>query len=133
MLGRVERTTDFTFGAAPTTFALGAVPGTRLQFWVEEQEMIFVDGADVANGANGLIAHALDAGDVNLLQTSYASRIVRLAPGLHTMELRIKVPGAGTGVPTVAGATIPCELIAMRNSHIGTLAHGVDSKALLIQ
>lgn len=159
MLGRVEVTTDQVSQAAPTfaAFNLVAQPfvnGAALQFWVEEDEMlvdlvakvtysnsvveatdftIFVASgsgaaADIASGANGLARHvAAVAGDEN---TVYAKRTVRLAKGRHTATVRLKAP---SGVVTVQGASIPCELMAMRNSHIATLGHGVDSKFQLTQ
>lgn len=153
MLGSVERTTDFATGAGPT-FATGAVPGTALQFWVEEEEMIIelvakvtlsnsvveptdvtifvaqngAAAADVASGTNGLarVTPAV-AADEN---TVIGRRTLRLPRGRHVAQVRVKAP---TGVVTVQGASIPCELSALRLSHIATLGHGVDSKALLIQ
>lgn len=153
MLGRVEVVVDRVSQAAPTFVAFNGaqafVNGASLQFWVEEDEMfvdltakitysntvvegtdftIFVSqngvaAADIAVGANGLARHtAAIAADEN---TVIASRTVRLPKGRHVATIRAFAP---TGVVTVQGASIPCELMAFRNSHIATLGHGVDSK-----
>ena len=158
MLGRVEFAVNAATGAAPT-FVTGTFTASQLQFWVEEAEMlvnltakvafsnsvvertdftIFVDGLDimttVAFGGNAAftngIATATGAGVAGDINTIIAARTVRLPKGQHTMELRAK---AVAGIVTVNAATIPCELTAMRNSHIGTLGHGVDSKFQLAQ
>lgn len=145
MLGRVELTTDVAL-AAPAAFT--KVTGAEMLFHVEEEEMLvdlyakvtfstsavaradftlFVDGANVG-GANGLACLTpAAAADVN---TVVAARTVRLAKGSHILDLRVKV---AAGDLTVAGATIPCELVAERRSHPATLGHGVDSKVQLIQ
>lgn len=154
MLGRVEVVSNVVTAAGPVFATTGLVTGALLQFWVEEDEMlvdltakvtlansvveetdvtIFVASgtsaaADIAAGTNGLarITPAV-AADEN---TVFARRVVRLAKGLHTASVRVKAP---TGVVTVAGTSIPCELMAMRLSHMATLGHGVDSKVQLIQ
>ena len=151
MLGRKTLTTDATLAAAPVDFATNQLAAGELTlgFTVEEQEMlvdlemsitfsntvvertdftIFVDGTDVAPGANGLACFTQAvAADENTIYNNYT---VRVAQGFHTAEVRIKAP---TGAVTVEGATIPAQLVVRRHSHPATLGHGVDSKVQLIQ
>ena len=156
MLGLKRLEADFTYAATPNTFT-AAVDGTsgegllQIGFQVEEDEMFvhlycrmlvdidaddtcnftfYVDNSDVETvGTAGLV-------QVPLLAASDPSTVViektlRLDRGFHTVAMRMLT--AGAGVPTLAGATIPCELEVRRSSHPATLGHGVDSKAQLIQ
>lgn len=150
MLGRKEHTADAVLAAAPTDFATNQLAAGEMElvFNVEEDEMlidliakitlsnsvneatditIFVDGTDIASGANGLARITPEADDEH---TVHAERTVRLDRGEHTAEVRIKAP---TGAVTVQGASIPSELVARRHSHPATLGHGVDSKVQVIQ
>lgn len=151
MLGRKEQAADVTL-TTPTDFATAQLANGELalSFSVEEDEMlvdlelsltyshttnadpsdftIFVDGTDIAPGANGLVRHTPAAADDE--NTLYVSRTVRLARGLHIAELRAKT---GSNNIVIEGATIPAALVARRSSHPATLGHGVDSKVQLIQ
>ena len=151
MLGRKTHSADAVLAAAPTDFATNQLSNgeMELSFWIEEAEMLvdlaarlvysnsvvertdftlFVDGVDIAPGANGLMSHTeAVADDENSVEVF---RTVRLDQGQHTVELRIKAP---TGAVTVEGGTTPAELTAMRHSHFGTLGHGVDAKTQLVQ
>lgn len=153
MLGRALVTADETLAGA-TTFALGAVAGASLAFWVEEDEMLvdlecqatitdasaeavdltlFVDGVDVAasadlgGGADGLLRMTYAAAATHTLAVAAT---VRLDPGQHQLELRAK---CASGALDMENATFPLKLVARRHSHPATLGHGVDSKAQLIQ
>ena len=155
MLARVERTTDLVLAAGAIAFTdLAAnknpLAGMQLKFWVEEPEMlvdlsakitfsdatgalltaftIYVDGVDIANGSNGLAAFTPT---IAYVYTLSFGRVVRLAKGEHTAELRAKTLGGSA--TTINGGTVPCELVVVRHSHVGTLGHGVESKTQLIQ
>lgn len=151
MLGQKTHAADVTL-AAPTDFATNQLAAGELTlgFNVEESEMLvdlemnityshtvnadpsdftlFVDGADVAAGANGLARHTPAAAtDEN---TVYSSVTTRLAQGYHTVELRAQT---ATNNIVIEGGTIPASIVARRHSHPATLGHGVDSKVQLIQ
>jgi len=151
MLGRKTLTADATL-AGPTDFdttqlALGQL---ELGFTVEEDEMLvdlearltysnsvreatdftfYVDGvASPDLPVEGLVRHtAAVIADEN---TVYVKATLRLAKGYHTAEARTSAP---SGAVTIEGASMLCEVTARRNSHIGTLGHGVDAKAQLVQ
>lgn len=156
MLGLKRLEADFVYGGDPDAFtaALDAGSGEgllELGFQVEEAEMLvdlecrllmdvsandtlrltfFVDGVDVETvGTAGLYqVPLLTASDPTSI---YLNKTVRLDQGFHTVEVRMLT--VGNGIPTIAGATIPAELVARRHSHPATLGHGVDSKVQLIQ
>ena len=151
MLGFKRQSVDVTL-TAPTTFAIAQLAAGELTagFTVEEVEMlvdfeldityshttnadpsdftIFVDGADIAPGTNGLIRHTPSAAtDEN---TVYKKVTLRIAQGFHTAEVRAKT--AANNI-IVEGATVPSTITVRRHSHPATLGHGVDSKVQLVQ
>jgi len=89
---------------------------------------LFVDATDISAGVNGL--YRLTPALANDENSVYFSTTRRLPQGFHTVEARVKAP---TGVVTLQGASIPCEVVARRHSHPATLGHGVDSKVQLVQ
>lgn len=125
----------------------GATLIASLRFWVEEEEMFvdlktlltvshgtvnglldatyFMDGVDMAAGANGLVRKTMgtvaDAEDVLSFE-----RTVRLPQGEHRLELHMKAPA---GNITVEGAGWNGWLTARRHSHPATLAQGVNAKS----
>ncbi len=151
MLGRAKVDEDVTL-VGVTTFAGGAVAegvgpeSLSLRFSVEEEEMLvdleilatvshsvangevdwtlFLDGADLAAGADGFarLAMSSTATEGTTLSAKWTQRIEQ---GEHRVEVRLKSPA---GDITVEGATWPAYLTARRASHPATLAHGVDSK-----
>lgn len=151
MLGRKTLAANATLAAAPTDFDTNQLAAGELMlgFQVEEDEMLvdlearlvyansvaeatrftfYVDGlASVDLPAAGLYLHTPAAG---VATTAYVRTTLRLDKGYHTVEVRGLAP---TGAITIAGATMPSELVARRHSHPATLGHGVDSKAQLIQ
>ena len=151
MLGIKTLAADATL-TAPTTFTANQLAAGELElgFQVEEAEMLvdleldityshttnaaasdftlYVDGADVSAGANGLYRHTPGAATEE--NTLYKSVTVRLTQGFHTVELRAKTSANNI---VLEGATIPCEIRARRHSHPATLGHGVDSKVQLAQ
>jgi len=156
MLGLKRLEAAFVYAATPAVFTPPLDAGTgegllELGFQVEEEEMFvvldarllldvgandtynatfFVDGVDVETvGTAGLWQKPLlAASDPETLQLT---KTLRLAKGFHTVDVRLLA--AAGGVPTIAGATIPAELMARRSSHPATLGHGVDSKVQLVQ
>ena len=156
MLGLKRLEAAFIYAATPAAFTAPIDAGSgegllELGFQVEEEEMLvdlelrvtyhtptpalayftlFVDGQDVETvGTNGLAVHLCPAIAAAGISTLYLSKTVRLAQGAHNVELRM----ISTDAPTLAGATIPAELVARRHSHPATLGHGVDSKVQLAQ
>jgi len=156
MLGLKRLEANFVYAAPPAAFTAPIDAGTgegllELGFQVEEAEMLvdlearithwtatpvltdftfFVDGADVETvGTNGLARQLNAAAGAGGMQTLVLSKTLRLAQGFHTVDLRV----ISAEVVNLAGATIPCELVARRHSHPATLGHGVDSKVQLVQ
>lgn len=145
MLGEATIAADIVVSGAGA-FAAGAVAGASLRFSVEEEEMLidlklmatlshatvggmvdatfFIDGADIADAADGLVRESAPTIADNPFAFSL-ERTVRLARGEHRMELRLKTPA---GDVTVEGAGWPAKMTARRHSHPASLAHGVDSK-----
>jgi hypothetical protein len=156
MLGLKRLEADFVYAAPPATFTppLDATTGEGLLeigFQVEEEEMLvdlemrithwtatpvlvdftlFVDGTDIETvGTNGLARQLNAAAGAGGMQTLTLSKTLRLAKGFHVADVRL----ISAEVVNLAGATIPCELVARRHSHPATLGHGVDSKVQLVQ
>jgi len=152
MLGINDFAVDFATTSA--TFVAvddGGTPAKPLAvaFYVEEEEMLVeleldavithsaddgqadldlvVDGTNLG-GADGLLRKSISGagGDDHVL----LRRIIRLAKGQHLVGVEMKTPA---GTATISGATWAAQLRAKRVSHNGTLGHGVDAKAQLVQ
>jgi hypothetical protein len=154
MLGRKTLAADAT-ATAPVDFDTAQLAAGELElgFTVEEDEMLvdlearlvytgsavgtiawtfYVDGAaspDLA--AAGIYITSTITDGVGDAFTAMLKATLRLDKGYHTVDVRVD---AAAGNVTYPGATtMPSEVTARRSSHIGTLGHGVDAKAQLVQ
>lgn len=153
MLGFKDLAADFA--TTSTTFVTpddGGTPAKPLaaRFFVEDEGGMFVDlicdvvlshGADTGvadldflvdgsrlGGADGLVRHTPGVADA--VQTVRVQRTLKLAKGQHSVALQVKT---NTGTLTLQGAGWPIRIVAFRNPDAGTLGHGVESKAQLVQ
>jgi hypothetical protein len=148
MLGEAVIAADVVLtGIAAFDYATSGSLIASLKFWVEEEEMLidlktlltmshsvvdgiadvtmFMDGTDMAAGANGLVRHSCPTvADQEHVLT--LERTVRLAKGEHQLQLHMKAPA---GNITVEGAGWNGWLTARRHSHPATLAQGVNAKS----
>jgi hypothetical protein len=123
MLGEAVIAADVVLtGIAAFDYATSGSLIASLKFWVEEEEMLidlktlltmshsvvdgiadvtmFMDGTDMAAGANGLVRHSCPTvADQEHVLT--LERTVRLAKGEHQLQLHMKAPA---GNITVEGA-----------------------------
>jgi hypothetical protein len=90
----------------------------------------FLDGgaglADIAGLSDGLMRHTFST-TAGAEEQVVLEHVLRLPKGEHRVSLQAKVQNAGHTL-TVEGDTWWGYLTATRHSHVGTLAHGVDSK-----